>query len=229
MDSGDSEPAWLDSTGGSLRQPPGCASAFEDGSVDFVVCLVDPHDAIFKVAGQPPSIEACSYIAIGREKLIPLSAPKEDGNPLHRLDTGPRFSASYLGYSRECSLGWAVEGLISSRKDLPQLNSLYENSLADGLRTMALSGLGIAWLPLTTTHNDILRGKLVRAGDPSLDIDLDIRIYRPPHKLPKRANGWLQSTVVANVEAPGPNIIMRHLTPERAMTPRNPGLTAYRN
>ncbi|SFI14110.1 DNA-binding transcriptional regulator, LysR family [Bosea sp. OK403] len=166
---------------------PGCASAFEDGSVDFVVCLADAQDAIFRAAGRPLSIEGCASLTIGRETLIPLSAPDGNGAPLHRLDIGPRLSTSYLGYSRECSLGWAVEQLIATRRDLPQLNALYENSLADGLRSMALSGLGVAWLPLTTTHNDILRRRLVRAGDSALDLTLDIRIYRPPQKLPRRA------------------------------------------
>ena len=165
----------------------GCASAFEDGSVDFVVCLSDAQDAIFKGANRPLSIEGCASITVGRETLIALSAPDAGGGPLHQLDGDHRTTTSYLGYSRECSLGWAVDQLVASRKNLPQLNALYENSLADGLRSMALAGLGVAWLPLTATHTDILRGKLVRAGDQSLDIELDIRVYRPAHKLSKRA------------------------------------------
>ncbi|WP_407049759.1 LysR family transcriptional regulator [Methyloraptor flagellatus] len=199
---------------------PGCASAFEDGSVDFVVCLVDPSGAIFRTGGRPLPMEGCRYVTIGRERLIPLSAALENGAPLHPLDVGPRRSASYLAYSRECSLGWAVEGLIAARSDLPRLNNLYENSLADGLRTMALSGLGVAWLPLTTTHNDILRSRLVRAGSPDLDIDLEIRIYRPSHKLPSRAeNLWTQ------LDAAAPSLI---LTPPEFAALAEPAAAAAR-
>ncbi|WP_315836853.1 LysR family transcriptional regulator [Bradyrhizobium prioriisuperbiae] len=172
---------------------PGCISLLEEGAVDFVVCLVDSDGAIFRRAGRP--IEGRTSISIGKERLIPLSAPASDGSPLHRLDRGPRSSTSYLSYSPECSLGWAVEGLIARRPDLMQLHSLYDNSLADGLRTMALAGLGVAWLPLTTTHNDIIRGKLVRTGDPSAAIDLDIRLYRPAHRLAKKAEElWTRLT-----------------------------------
>jgi len=174
---------------------PGCASLFEDGAVDFVVCLVDNEGTILKGAGRPLGIESCASISVGKERLIPLSAPTADGQPLHRLDLNPRLSTSYLAYSPECSLGWAVENLVARRPDLVQLHSLYENSLADGLRTMALAGLGVAWLPLTTTHNDIIRGRLVRTGDPQLAIDLDIRLYRPAQRLANRAEElWTRLT-----------------------------------
>lgn len=174
---------------------PGCGSLFDDGAVDFVVCLVDAEGAIFSRAGRQLAFERGASISIGKERLIPLSAPAADGAPLHRLDLGPRIATSYLAYSPECSLGWAVEGLIARRSDLAQLNSLYDNSLADGLRTMALAGLGVAWLPLSTTHNDIIRGKLVRTGDPQFAIDLDIRLYRPAHRLAKKAEElWTRLT-----------------------------------
>jgi LysR family transcriptional regulator, hypochlorite-specific transcription factor HypT len=172
---------------------PACAAALEDGVVDFVVCLVDEQQQILKSAGRPMAIEGCASIVIGREKLLPLSAPLPDRSPMHRLDGNPKLSVSSLAYSPECSLAWAVEHLTSSRADLPRLNCLYENSLADGLRTMALSGLGVAWLPLSTTHQDILRNKLVRASDTSFDIDLDIRIYRPAGRMSKKAEElWAQ-------------------------------------
>lgn len=175
---------------------PGCCAALEDGGADFIVCFVDEAGAVVNGAGRPLAIEGCSSLLMGRERLIPLSAPDENGAPLHGLGRGPRLSASYLGYSPECSLGWAVEALTSKRPDLPQLNCLYENSLADGLRTMALSGLGVAWLPLTTCHQDILRGRLVRAGDVALDVALDIRIHRPARRLSRKSEElWMRLSV----------------------------------
>jgi DNA-binding transcriptional LysR family regulator len=172
---------------------PACATALDDGVVDFVVCLVDEREQMLRSAGRPMAIEGCASIVIGREKLLPLSAPQPDGSPTHRLDGDLKLPVSFLGYSPECSLAWAVEQLTHSRTDLPRLNCLYENSLADGLRTMALSGFGVAWLPLSTTHQDILRNKLVRAGHSGFDIDLDIRIYRAARQMSKRAEElWTQ-------------------------------------
>ena len=177
---------------------PGCCAALEDGGADFIVCFVDEAGAIANGAGRPLAIEGCSSLLIGRERLVALSAPDKSGAPLHGLDGGPRLSASYLGYSPECSLGWAVEALTAKRQDLPRLNCLYENSLADGLRTMAVSGLGVAWLPLTTCHQDILRGHLVRAGNASLDVELDIRIHRPARRLSRKGEElWMRLSVEA--------------------------------
>jgi DNA-binding transcriptional LysR family regulator len=165
---------------------------------------MDQANRLNSAGGKTLSISTCQWLTIGREKLVPLSAVDSDNQPLHDLAPGPRRSISYLGYSSECSLGWAIDQKLADATDLPQLNRIYENSLADGLRSMALSGLGVAWLPLTTTHQDILRGRLVRTGLPDLDVDLDIRIYRPQRRLSRRAEGLWSHLVTARsvVELP---------------------------
>jgi DNA-binding transcriptional LysR family regulator len=159
----------------------------EDGRADFVVCLVDGDGGVLAGANRRLTLGDRLSIAVGCERLIPLSAPGPGGTPLHDLRAPPHAAVSYLQYSPECSLGWAVDRKLAGRVGLPQLRNLYENSLADGLRSMALSGLGVAWLPLTVTHNDILRGRLVRAGDEDLVVDLEVRIYRPSRELGHKA------------------------------------------
>ncbi len=159
----------------------------QDKATRSVRFYMDQTNRLNSAAGKALSISTCQSLTIGREKLVPLSAVDSDKQPIHDLAPEPRRSISYLGYSSECSLGWAVDQKLTEATDLPQLNRIYENSLADGLRSMALSGLGVAWLPLTTTHQDILRGRLVRTGLPELDVDLDVRIYRPQRRLSRRA------------------------------------------
>lgn len=166
---------------------PGCCSALEDEAVDFVVCLVDPGGGVVHGPGRPLGIEACDCLSVGREKLVALSAPDPHGQPLHRLTMGAGPPVSYLSYSRECSLGWAVERKLATTSGLPPLQSLYENSLADGLRAMALAGFGFAYLPLTSTHADIQRGRLVRATEPAFDIDLEVKLFRPARRLSRKA------------------------------------------
>lgn len=174
---------------------PGCCAAFDEGSVDFVVCFVDRGNTLFRGLASPPSIENCQSHVIGHERLVPVSAPGKEAQPLHDLDSDSLRSVSYLGYSSECCLGWAVDHRLAEAPSLPRLNRIYENSLADGLRSMTLSGLGVSWLPLSTTHQDILRGHLVRTGAADLDIDLMIRIYRPQRRLGRKAEElWSQLT-----------------------------------
>lgn len=166
---------------------PGCCEAFDHGAVDFVACFIDARDELLHNHMDSLSISTCQSVVVGTEKLIPLSAPISGDAPQHCLSRGSQSSVSYLGYNTSCSLGWAVNAQIEQQADLPRLTQVYENSLADGLRSMTLSGLGVAWLPLSTTHQDILRGRLVRAAGPELDIDLQIRIFRPQRRLSRRS------------------------------------------
>ena len=171
---------------------PGCVGMLRDGTADFVVCLMDSEGEIASRADRSLAGEA--WITVGRESLVPLSAPGPDGvTPVHALGTATSRAVSYLAYSPECSLGWAVEGLLGRRPALTHLQTLYDNSLADGLRTMALAGLGVAWLPLTMTEGDMMRGRLVRAGGADMTIDLDIRVYRSQQRLSKKAEDLWQT------------------------------------
>ncbi|MBE7204297.1 MAG: LysR family transcriptional regulator, partial [Parafilimonas terrae] len=48
------------------------------------------------------------------------------------------------------------------------------------LMTMAREGYGVAWLPLTLAEAALGQGQLVRAGPDSLDVPVEIRLFRAP-------------------------------------------------
>jgi DNA-binding transcriptional LysR family regulator len=50
--------------------------------------------------------------------------------------------------------------------------------LASVLRTMALAGKGIAWLPKTLIADDLERGVLVEAAPHAWCIEMEIKLYR---------------------------------------------------
>ena len=50
--------------------------------------------------------------------------------------------------------------------------------LASVLRTMALDGRGIAWLPQSLIADDLAAGRLLSAAAPSWSVDLEIRLFR---------------------------------------------------
>ncbi|MDP3249260.1 MAG: LysR substrate-binding domain-containing protein, partial [Polaromonas sp.] len=63
--------------------------------------------------------------------------------------------------------------------------------LASVLKTMALDGRGVAWLPLSLIAEDLVAGRLVAAGGPEWAIELDIRLFRSNTALPPAAeNFW---------------------------------------
>ena len=64
--------------------------------------------------------------------------------------------------------------------------------MSDSIKKMAIEGHGLAWLPHSSIKNSLARKTLVRGGDKSWDIHLEVRIYRflakPDNSLAKTDN-----------------------------------------
>jgi LysR family transcriptional regulator, hypochlorite-specific transcription factor HypT len=69
--------------------------------------------------------------------------------------------------------------------------------LASVLRTMALDGRGLAWLPHSLVADDLAAGRLVPAAPPQTPIDLEIRLYRAPGPLDRGAEDFWQAVLAA--------------------------------
>lgn len=118
-------------------------------------------------------------LCVGSDQLIPVSAVDKDGKPIHRLTgRGKNAPIKLLGYSEESGLGRflrAVHGL--ALEHLPVRN-VFTAHLASVLRTMALDGRGLAWLPATLVGEDVRCGRLAAAASDDWWINLEIRLYR---------------------------------------------------
>ncbi|MGV8327560.1 LysR substrate-binding domain-containing protein, partial [Pseudomonas aeruginosa] len=88
-------------------------------------------------------------------------APDAAGQPLFNLDRLQTEALSFLGYSEECHLGWALEPLL--RDSGLFLQRHHSSSQTEGLRFFAQSRLGVAWLPHTLVREDLASRRLVRA------------------------------------------------------------------
>lgn len=170
---------------------PDCLALLEQGEADFVVTFDDQQGGIcerLSGGGFPPS----ERLDLGVEQLVPVSSPNTRGEAMHKLTRGSS-PLSFLAYSEECSLSWALEKALSSMKNLPPLRREHQNSLADGIRSMALIGMGLAWLPETLIHQDLISKRLVRAGPSEFDIELTVRLLRKATRLGARAEElWLR-------------------------------------
>jgi DNA-binding transcriptional LysR family regulator len=69
--------------------------------------------------------------------------------------------------------------------------------LASVLRTMALDGRGIAWLPATLVADDLRAGRLVEAGEARWRIALELRLVRDAAPLGVAAERFWAAAVVA--------------------------------
>lgn len=164
---------------------PECMGMLAEGDADFVVALIDDADTVADRIGLDRGARTHRHLTLGTERLIPVTAPNAAGQPL--FDLSKRGHAlSFLGYADECHLGWSLHPRLDAWPHL-DLQSSHSSSLTDGLRMMALSQLGMAWLPETLVRHDLASKKLMRAGDSSFDIPLRITLIRQDVSLGNQA------------------------------------------
>ncbi|MDJ1160239.1 LysR family transcriptional regulator [Chelatococcus sp. SYSU_G07232] len=144
-------------------------TSLTEGESDFL--LVYAHPAVpVRLDGQ-----RFAHRTLGRERIVPVSAPGPDGGPLH----GPGAAGGpvrYLAYAAGAFLGHVTASLFEERPI--GCATVYENTMSEGLKAMAVEGWGLAWIPESILADDLAAGRLVRAADPSWDLTVDIRLYR---------------------------------------------------
>jgi DNA-binding transcriptional LysR family regulator len=116
-------------------------------------------------------------ITLGKDKLVPVSQADEFGSPMHRLIESKLRQLPLLSFPPETFFGRICNGIIRFRPSDPNFNVMVQSANARVLHTLALEGLGIAWLPERCIANDIAEGRLALAGDDEWSAKIDIRLY----------------------------------------------------
>ena len=150
-----------------------CEALLQQSQVQFM--LAHAHPEVRSVL----SGTAFESIVVGRDRLIPLSAPDAEGRPMHPLAAAvDGHQVDVLGYSDESGIGGLFQALRGAALDRLRVRTAFTAHLASVLRTMALGGRGVAWLPEILAAEDIASGRLVLAAQSDWIIELEIRLYR---------------------------------------------------
>ena len=116
-------------------------------------------------------------ITLGKDKLVPVSQADEFGSPMHRLIESKLRHLPLLSFPPETFFGRICNGIIRFRPSDPNFNVMVQSANARVLHTLALEGLGIAWLPERCIANDIAKRRLALAGGDEWSAKIDIRLY----------------------------------------------------
>ena len=149
-----------------------CEVMMQQGKVHFVLTHAHP------LAPSPLDAEDYGAMKIGADALLAVSRPNDRGLPLHALETDKKTPTSTLGYTDESGLGRIFEAVMGKRLKTVPTQVVFKAHLASVLRTMALDGRGLAWLPKTLVEEDLAAGRLVSACPGEWDVPLEIRLYR---------------------------------------------------
>jgi DNA-binding transcriptional LysR family regulator len=158
-----------------------CEEMMLRGDASFLLCHRHSADA----TRLPP--RQFKYAVVGEDLLVPLTATKEDGNPLWKLSGEP---TPYLAYASQSGLGRIIHANWE-RVGSPNLQEAMTARLAAALLGLAEEGRGVAWLPQSLAWDSLQRGRLVRASeDKAAVIPLDIVLYRPVARLGETAEAF---------------------------------------
>lgn len=131
-------------------------------------------------------------IAVGEDRLMPVSAPDAEGRPIHRLPGSKEQRVDYLAYVGSAASGRAVDFLLKNHDRAPVLQRVFDSHLAGVLKSMAMQGRGVAWLPESEILPELETGALVLAGEESYIIPSEIRLFRSLEPLPRAAEEFWQ-------------------------------------
>jgi DNA-binding transcriptional LysR family regulator len=101
------------------------------------------------------------------------------GQPLFELGRGELVPV--LDYSDASGLGRILRALFAKTTERgagSDLTVVFTAHNAFLLKTMALAGRGIAWLPKSLVTEELGSGRLVAAGSAALHVPLEVRLYR---------------------------------------------------
>jgi DNA-binding transcriptional LysR family regulator len=188
-------PRWLSSLERHLRLGPvqtmsdrfqGCEDLMAQRKVQFLLCY--GHREVLT------KLDEADYplVILGKDKLIPVSATTKDGNALYSLESSSVLPI--LEYSEDSGLGRILKNQHrhSFAKNLGLANKhtisvvfTAHNSFL--LKTMALEGRGIAWLPESLIASELKNGSLKLAGCEDWNVSVEIRLYRQKSEMSSAA------------------------------------------
>lgn len=173
-------PRWLQSlqahtAGGPIRLVSDglarCEALLRERQVQFVIAHAPAGGrGALDVAGVPS-------IVVGGDVLLPVQAP---GAPERAL----------LAFSDESGLGRIVGQALGAELAAAGLQTVFTASLASVLRSMALEGRGLAWLPQSLLAEDLAAGRLQVAGLARWRLAVEIRLYRDPEVMTPHAEAF---------------------------------------
>lgn len=159
-----------------------CEQLMQQGRVQFLLCHA--HEQV--PSRLDPALHR--HAVVGRDALLPVCAADASGQPRHALDRGA--PVPLLEYSAESGIGRLVRALRGPALAAAQAQPALTAHLATVLKTMALDGRGVAFLPQSLIADELGAGRLVAAGGAAWPIEVEIRLYRRAQTLPRAGEAF---------------------------------------
>jgi DNA-binding transcriptional LysR family regulator len=182
-------PRWLSGVEARLQVGPiqmvsdssqACEDLMLQRRVQFLLCHGHPD--------VPGRLDEAQYpvLRLSDDVLMPVTAADAHGQPRHAI-ANAQAPLPVLAYSEASGLGRIMRARMrgafgeAPSPALPNVNGVnvvFTAHHAVLLKTMALEGRGVAWLPRSLIAEELQRGQLVEAGGAEWQVPVEIRMYR---------------------------------------------------
>src|SRR5690606_16535056 len=169
-----------------------CEAWMQQGRVQFLLCHTHSQ--------APGRLDSPAYrsLKVGTDTLVPVCAPDRAGRPRHVLSLRARKTVPLLAYSAESGLGRLVRALLGASLPQARVEPVFTAHLAAVLKSMALDGRGVAWLPYSMVDTELRDKRLAEAGDAAWRLQADIRLFRPDQALAPAAEAFWRAVEAAH-------------------------------
>jgi len=118
-------------------------------------------------------------VAIGKDRLIPVSIPEKDGRPRFPLPVSDSQVTPYLSYRGGCALDRILHKSGVLERLEGRLKPTSFSPAAPTLANLARTGRGAAWAPQSLVQADLDTKALVWAGNVDMSIEVSVSLSRP--------------------------------------------------
>lgn len=122
-------------------------------------------------------VSELTFLTLGEERLVPVSAPDGTGRPRFALPGTRRQPQPLIAFHPRGLMAAALEAHLHRQSEPVYLTTLNESVQATNIRELVTQGYGLGWIPHRSVRTAMQNGELVRAGDARWDVPLDIRLY----------------------------------------------------
>jgi len=178
-----------------------CETMLLESQVQFVMSHAHPQSSSELLARDFP------FVCVGRDMLIPVSAPDSAGRARYPLAHATQASPlPVLSYSAESGIGRILREVRGAALERCPAHSVFKAHLASVLRTMALDARGMAWLPQTLIAEDLASGRLLEAAPRDWWIEMEIRLYRDRSPLGRTGEDFWTAVSASAPSGPGASV-----------------------
>lgn len=149
-----------------------CEELMLQRKVQFLLC--HGHATLRSRLAAPEFIHA----VIDEDVLLPVSAPSSGGPSTLTLDDGTRSAIPLLAYSQESGLGQIMRCALPEILDDSFFRTTFTSHHAVLLKSLAMEGRGLAWLPASLIAEELKNKQLSIAEGSKWKIPVEICLYR---------------------------------------------------